>query len=744
MGITSFKEHGGAIFRQLREDAVMKIFLPVLVLVNAPYFFPGIAQESMETFGYVMPVMVLFPFAVFALWPRQGDSFSAREVFFWKALAVAFSGWWLSDIVYLFYSTDSLGAYASVAIVIDSIFLVYYGGWLIAASTKPHASRKSDERDFNFRFLMSASLVLAFGLFSYFALIPRGLTPDVHDSWMPSLIFYTVVDVILVVLFVCLTTRIRTLRWRVLYALLAAECALVAVLDLLESLDYHWALVLTGSVPVKISWSLPFLFMVVIARARYFKYPETATDEQEVSDNRGFPKTGISPIIMASFVLPVAHIVLDQLGFVQGAMKNAQTIVVLVSLVVFWVLAILENISLRVSSQRARAQAAELEELRVRQAVSERAEKAKGRFLANISHEIRTPMNGILGMSEILLRGNLEDEQRYQATLLKTSAQEMVKIVDDILDYSRIEAGELSLVMEAFRLDRLAGDVIDLFAATQVSNCVEMILDIQDDVPLELEGDASRLRQVLVNLVSNAVKFTTEGEVRLQISLRDRSSTEARIFCKVSDTGIGIEPAEAEKLFLPFTQGDESSSRGYGGIGLGLSISKQIIEAHGGEIGTFGDPGEGSVFWFEVPLKLARAQMDIPVQPASGPTCPDQDRKILLAEDDEVNSLVALKQIELLGYKADVARDGNEVLDALEQHSYALILMDCQMPSLDGLQATRLIREKGYTQSELPIIALTANAFDEDREACLECGMNDFITKPAELEHIRAVLAKWL
>jgi signal transduction histidine kinase len=413
---------------------------------------------------------------------------------------------------------------------------------------------------------------------------------------------------------------------------------------------------------------------------------------------------------------------------------------------IFWVLAVIENIYLRIGAQRARLQSAELEELRVKQAVAERAEQTKGRFLANVSHEIRTPMNGILGMSDILLSGELNGDQRHHASLLQSSAKEMISVVDDILDYSKIEAGELSLKLEPLRLDQLSRQVVDLFGATEKLKNVEMNLVIEDDVPLDIEADASRLRQVLVNLVSNAVKFTENGEVTIQFSLLDRPDSSACIRCEVSDSGIGISTAEVDELFRPFSQGDESTSRKFGGSGLGLAISKQIIEAHSGTIGAFSRTNghQGSVFWFEIPLQLAQVKTQLPAQATEHTRAELPTKRILLAEDDLVNQFVTVKQLEGLGHQVDIANNGHEVLKALDQDSYALILMDCQMPELDGLQATRMIREKGYSQAELPIIALTANVFDGDREACFESGMNDFITKPVVREKFLAVLTKWL
>jgi signal transduction histidine kinase/CheY-like chemotaxis protein len=412
-------------------------------------------------------------------------------------------------------------------------------------------------------------------------------------------------------------------------------------------------------------------------------------------------------------------------------------------LLIIWSLAFIENRSLRQAARAAEIQAAELEQLRIQQKVTERSEQAKARFLANVSHEIRTPMNGILGMSEILLRSNLNSEQWSQAELVNSSAQGLLGIIDDILEFSKFEAGELSFVEQPFDLEDVSGHVVDLFRASGKQKNVRLRLEIQDDVPLQLEGDSSRLRQVLMNLVSNAVKFTPEGEIRIQFSLRESTGSEIRLRCEVSDSGIGVNPETVDQLFLPFSQGDESTSRKYGGSGLGLAISKQIVEAQSGEIGVFADAEKGSTFWFELPYKLSATQGDASEKVSESIPEKDTGARILIAEDDQVSQIVAMKQLEALGKEADLVSNGKEVLEALKKRSYSLILMDCQMPEMDGFQATGHIREQGYSQTDLPIIALTAHVLDEDRDRCFAAGMNDVLSKPVLLERLRAVLTKW-
>lgn len=730
-----------SFFRQVRDDAVVQIFLALFILLHIPYFLPGATSLNIEKYGLLLSSVFLLPVTMLILWPRQRDDLTDKEVFFWKALSTAFALWWVVNTMYLLWPSDAWST--SVDVITDAIFLGFYTSWLIAASAMPHVKRDRSTSHFSRRFFV-AVVVLALCLFFYFILIPSRLTPDTYDSWVPSLLFFSGIDCILAVVFVHLAIMAKTMRWRMLYGVLATANIAFAALDLLESLNYAQVYNWASSAASDILWSLPYLLIIVAARARKFEYSKSSADPNAESRVKDVLSANISPIIIVSFILPVLHIGLDQLGFIKDEMRSAQAAVVLISLAIFWVLALLENLSLRITTINAEAQSKELEELRVTQSVAERAEKEKSRFLANVSHEIRTPMNGILGMSEILLCGKLDDEQQQHARLLKLSAQEMIKVVDDILAYSKSEAGELSLMLEPFRLDQLAEQVIDLFGVTDKAGNVEMNLEFQVDMPFELEGDASRLRQVMVNLLSNAIKFTDEGKISMRFSAFDRSDSEVRILCEVSDTGVGIDMGEVDELFLPFSQGDDSASRKYGGTGLGLAISKQIVETHGGRIGAYSNPGGGSVFWFEIPFKLAKVELKDPVHATEAVSSQGSSKKILLAEDNEINQLVVVKQLGVLGYQVDVVNNGNEVLKAIGQHNYELILMDCQMPELDGLQTTRLIRQNGFSQSELPIVALTANVFDDDREACFKSGMNDFIAKPVILENLRSVLAKWL
>ena len=388
---------------------------------------------------------------------------------------------------------------------------------------------------------------------------------------------------------------------------------------------------------------------------------------------------------------------------------------------------------------------AEAAERAVREA--ELQARAKSDFLAMMSHEIRTPLNGIIGMTGLLMGRGLSAEDRECVETIRKSGETLLAIIDDVLDFSKIEAGCMQLNCVDFDLSKSIHETVQMLQEAGRRKSVRLVTEIDSALPRTVCGDLVRLRQVLLNLLGNAVKFTSNGAVELKAELASSNDHSYELRFTVTDQGIGISKEQQAKLFKPFTQADASTTHRFGGTGLGLAICKRLVEMMGGNIGVNSEAGKGSRFWFTIKVAPASASVvskPLPAAEKMPAVSAVKSARLLLVEDNMINQKVAMLMLRNLGYNADLAKNGQEAIHAVATNRYDLVLMDCLMPDMDGYEATRRIRSESPHGASVPIIAMTANAFAQDRETCLKSGMSDHIAKPVRSAELGAKLEFWL
>ncbi len=383
-------------------------------------------------------------------------------------------------------------------------------------------------------------------------------------------------------------------------------------------------------------------------------------------------------------------------------------------------------------------------QLREAQQVAEAANRAKGEFLARMSHEIRTPMHGVLGVTQVLLETPLSPDQRQYVDMIQSSGELLLAVINDILDFSKMEAGRMELEQSEFEPLPVLRETLELVAVTARQKGLQVVLDAPASLPRWLLGDAVRLRQVLINLLGNAAKFTERGTIVLRARTLPGAEGRVRLRVEVEDTGIGIEPEVLRRAFEPFTQADASTTRVYGGTGLGLAISSQLVALMGGTLQCHSQPGQGSTFWFEVELAVPDTVPGLPPSTAVATLSDAVVGRVLVAEDNRINQVIAKRLLETLGVQVDVVGDGAAAVAAAKRGHYDVVLLDCQMPVLDGYAAAAQIRTSEAPGRRVPMLAVTASVMPEDHERARVAGVDAVLMKPLRADELRQAVLRYL